>query len=281
MGLLTPREILKNDLFSKGTHILEIGCGNGEFLLHLHQARPYATIWGLDISNFALKKAFSRTKDRANIFLVKSDGKWFLQWLVPPQTLKEIYLLFPDPWPGNEKKRMVNQNFLKLLSERLEIGGRFTFATDVRDYFEKTRELIESSGFFGITEGMESFYTKYERKWKSLRRETYSLTAELVEAPKNIETFKVFLEYPVKVSISVETIKNLAGLELRRGDTFFKIIDVYEKTGREFLFKTVFRFRDMGQKQLFILKDGKIDLLPVQLEIYPEPLLEAIKLVFT
>jgi len=60
---LTPRKILKDGLFNdKSSNILEIGCGNGEFLVHLHNNYPDSIIWGLDISNFALRKALSRIK---------------------------------------------------------------------------------------------------------------------------------------------------------------------------------------------------------------------------
>ncbi len=279
--VISPRIVVSKDLFNKNErHILEIGCGNGEFLLQLSEARKGYTIWGLDISNFALKKALSRTKNLENVFLVKSEGKWFLQWITSPHSLDEVYLLFPDPWPGREKRRIVDTYFLELLSSRLKPEGRFFFSTDVEDYFFNVRELFEKSNNFEIIDGVSAFYTKYERKWRAAGRKTYSLSVVKKGEFRNSKTYKTFLNYPQKVSLSRDTLLNLTGMELRVKDVFFKIIKTFENPSG-ILYKTVFRFRNTGQKQLFLIKNGEIDLLPVQAEIYPEPLVEVIKLIFS
>ncbi len=280
-GVISPRKVIDKEIFNKNErHILEIGCGNGEFLVQLSEARKDYTIWGLDISNFALKKALSRTKNLKNVFLVKSEGKWFLQWITPSFTLDEIYLLFPDPWPGREKRRIVDTYFLELLTSTLKPEGRFFFSTDVEDYFTNVRELFKESNNFNIVDGVNAFYTKYERKWKAAGRKTYSLSVVKKGEFRDSKTYKTFLNYPQKVSLSEDTLLNLTGLELRTKDVFFKIIKTFKSTSG-ILYKTVFRFRSTGQKQLFLIKNGEIDILPVQAEIYPEPLVEAIKLIFS
>lgn len=280
--VISPREVIKQKIFEKNKHhVLEIGCGNGEFLLQLNEARKNHLIWGLDIFNFALKKALSRTKNLENTFLVKSEGKWFLQWVVPENSIDEIYLLFPDPWPGREKKRIVDSYFPDLLNSRLKPNGRFFFSTDVKDYFENVKDLFENSRDFEIINGISSFYTKYERKWKAAGRNTYSLS--VVKIGKNTpqrESYNTFLQYPVKVNLSKNTLLNLTGLELRMKDIFFKIIKTFENPSG-ILYKTVFRFQNTEQKQLFLIKNSQIDLLPIQAEIYPEPLVEIIKLIFS
>ncbi len=276
---ISPRKILENRLFDQpGDFVLEIGCGNGEFLVQLHQARPEATIIGLDISNFALRKAISRIKDLDRVFVTKSEGRWFLHWLVPAKSLMEVYVLFPDPWPGREKRRLVDEDFARLLVHKLKDGGRFIFATDVEDYFLNVKETLEKSRFFKGISGMEAFYTKYERKWKSQGKTTFSLTFEKIASPPPMD-FRVYLNRPLKTQVSASTLERLKGLELRRGDSFFKILEVYRRD-EKFLLKTVFRMKNMGQKQLFKVENGQIDLLPVQLEIYPEPLFEIIRALF-
>ncbi len=279
--VITPRDTIKQKIFEDNeNHVLEIGCGNGEFLLHLHEARENHIIWGLDISNFALKKALSRTKNIPNILLVKSEGKWFLQWIVPENSIKEIYLLFPDPWPGREKRRIVDKYFLNLLGSRLKPHGKFFFSTDSEDYFEQVKTLFIKSETFEIGDGIRSFYTKYERKWKAAGRKTYTLSAiKSGNHPRNLN-LKTFLNFPQKINISKDTLYSLSGLELKTEDTFFKIIKTFRKQS-DILYKTIFRFKSTGQKQLFIVKNNWIDILPVQSEIYPEPLVEIIKLIFS
>ncbi len=276
---VTPREIIENRLFEEsGNLILEIGCGNGEFLVQLHEAKPDALIFGIDISNFALRKAISRIKNLKRAFVTKSEGRWFLTWIVPEGTLTETYVLFPDPWPGREKRRLIDENFINTLAQKLKNNGSFFFATDVEDYFLSVKRSIEKSPFFRLTTGTDAFYTKYERKWKSMGKKTFSLSAEKVESPPPGH-FKVYLNKPIKTSIKPSTLEKLKGLELRTEGNFFKILEVYRDNGK-FLLKTVFRMKNMGQKQFFRIENGEIDLLPVQLEIFPDPLFRIIKSLF-
>ncbi len=277
---VTPRRILASGILEEhGNSILEIGCGNGEFLLQLHEARPNAFILGLDISNLALRKALSRIKNLERTYVTKAEGRWFLHWIVPENSISEIYVLFPDPWPGREKRRLVDNDFVSLLAHKLKKGGKFVFATDVEDYYQDVLEIVEKSPFFEHINGMDAFYTKYERKWKAHGKKTFSLTAEKMKSPDHPLDAKAYLNRPLKTAVSAAYIKKLKGLELRRGNQFFKILEVYEGRG-EFLLKTVFRMKNMGQKQFFLIRNQEIDLLPVQLEIYPEPLYEIIKALF-
>tara|TARA_B100000575_G_C23074512_1_gene618897 strand:- start:82 stop:744 length:663 start_codon:yes stop_codon:yes gene_type:complete len=70
---------------------------------------------------------------------------------------KKIFILFPDPWPKkkHKKRRLINDNFIKIISKFTKKKSRILVSTDNRDYlnqilytFHKTKEFNLNNKYF-------------------------------------------------------------------------------------------------------------------------------------
>jgi tRNA (guanine-N7-)-methyltransferase len=163
-------------LFGRSAPLLvEIGFGNGQFLIELARRRPSANVIGLEISLPSLRKAEKKMKTAGleNGRVLQSDAQLFLWALCAPQTLSEAYINFPDPWPKERQthRRLINERFLHLLATRMAAGGQLDIATDHPDYQPAVVEALLATPYFDsrldtvfVDEDNERIRTKYELK---------------------------------------------------------------------------------------------------------------------
>ena len=154
--------------------LIEIGFGGGHFLVNLAQKRPSANVLGVEISLPALDRAQRKLKTAAlnHVRLLQSDARFLLQVLCAPESVAEVYINFPDPWPKARQlhRRLINLDFLHLLATRLKPGGLLEIATDHADYALAITEALETTPYFHsrlpatfVTEDNERLRTKYEQ----------------------------------------------------------------------------------------------------------------------
>ena len=155
-----------------GPLVLEIGFGNGDFMLHQAQSRPQTRFIGLEVSLPSVRKAEKKAQRAGltNIRVLHNPADMVLWLLMRPQTLDGIYLNFPDPWPKHERRRVINDRFLHLAANRLNPGAFLDIATDHPDYIPWVIEHLERTTYFAsrlpntsVTEDNERFRTKYEQ----------------------------------------------------------------------------------------------------------------------
>ena len=153
---------------------LEIGFGNGEFLLALATSRPEMNVVGIEISLPSLRKAIGKASRRGlgNVRVVRGDAQGALWALFVSASVQRVYLNFPDPWPkaSHAERRLVHDRFLHLLATRLAPGATVDIATDHPAYAETIQECLVNSLFFEsrldvpyVTEDRERLRTKYEQ----------------------------------------------------------------------------------------------------------------------
>ena len=76
-----------------------------------------------------------------NILIHHGDGIDVMRdWLLP-NSIAEVHILFPDPWPKirHNKRRLIQQDFLNLVSKALQPNGLVRFVTDDVSYFEHAK----------------------------------------------------------------------------------------------------------------------------------------------
>jgi tRNA (guanine-N7-)-methyltransferase len=130
--------------------LLEIGCGNGHFLVAYAAAHPRELCVGIDLRIERIAKALKK-RDRAglrNLHFFRSEAHDFFDEAPAGIRLLDIYLLFPDPWPKkrHHKNRLVQTGFLDLLAARARQGSRLFFRTDYRQYFDEVAEIVAAHG---------------------------------------------------------------------------------------------------------------------------------------
>lgn len=149
---------------------VEIGFGNGEFLVRRAQQRPDRRFIGIEREWASVQRALRRVakSEVPNVRLLLVDAYLALQCLFEPLALWRVYSLFPCPWPKERhaKHRLFSHAFLTLLNSRLQPDGEVLVVTDHEPYLRWTLEQIPGSGFEGDWRVIAPhFRTKYERKW--------------------------------------------------------------------------------------------------------------------
>jgi tRNA (guanine-N7-)-methyltransferase len=151
---------------------LEIGFGGGEHMLHQARAHPEVGFIGVEPFANGLAKAVTAISREGikNVRLLDQDATLLLDWL-PSDSVAQIDLLFPDPWPKKRhwKRRFVNQDNLDRVLRILRKGGEFRFATDIESYAEWTRDAVAKHGKLIASHDSEAPWsdwpgTRYEAK---------------------------------------------------------------------------------------------------------------------
>jgi tRNA (guanine-N7-)-methyltransferase len=132
--------------------LMEIGFGSGQFLSRLARERPEADILGVEISLPSLRNAAQKVAkgELANVRLLHASAQAALTLLCPPQSLSEVYINYPDPWPkkAHNARRLISGEFLALLASRMIDGGRLDISTDHADYAAAIDDCLAHTPYF-------------------------------------------------------------------------------------------------------------------------------------
>src|SRR5262245_22753276 len=160
---------------------VEIGFGNGEFLVREAQAHPERNFVGIEQEWASVQRALRRIAQArvGNVRVLLSDVRIALERLFMPQTVQRVYALFPCPWPKERhvKHRLFAHTFLTLLNSRLVPEGTVQMVTDHELYLHWVHTQVLDTGFAAQwTTIAPRFGTKYERKWcETGQQEVYDL----------------------------------------------------------------------------------------------------------
>ena len=126
---------------------VEIGFGNGAFLADLAKASPERQFVGIERSLGSLTRLFSRLvrDDIQNVRVIQADASFILGRLFGPEDVSRLFINFPDPWPKerHHPRRLIQPDFMKLVSRRLCPDGEVMIGTDHADYAEWIIEVLE------------------------------------------------------------------------------------------------------------------------------------------
>jgi tRNA (guanine-N7-)-methyltransferase len=79
-----------------------------------------------------------------NVHVADGDALVLLRGMLAPDSLDEVRVFFPDPWPKarHAKRRLVTLAFADLVASRLTPGGRLHIATDWEPYAATVRSIL-------------------------------------------------------------------------------------------------------------------------------------------
>lgn len=158
--------------------IVEVGPGRGDFLFHLADTNPDASVVGIEIKRKRVDKLITRVEKRAlaNVTIIQDDARAAIPRVFPRGSVDEIHINFPDPWPKNRhaKNRALSMKFLIDCVDALKVGGTISFTTDHRPYAEDVAAeasqipTIRSAYALPIVTDMpEAYETFFAAKWRS------------------------------------------------------------------------------------------------------------------
>jgi tRNA (guanine-N7-)-methyltransferase len=134
---------------------VEIGCGNGHFIVSYAARRPRTLLIGIDIKARRCRRAREKAEKRGlgNVQIVHGAAEVFLRDL-PPCSVDAFHIYFPDPWPKSRhrKRRFFTMETLRAIHRRLRDEGRVYFGTDFFDYYLQAKVLVALHGGFRLGE---------------------------------------------------------------------------------------------------------------------------------
>jgi tRNA (guanine-N7-)-methyltransferase len=159
-GIEPPGKPLDLDaLFGRNApRTLEIGFGNGENLAELAARHPERDYLGIEVHDPGVGHLLLRIEREglSNIRIARHDAVEVVSHWLPPGSIDETLILFPDPWPKkrHHKRRLVQTPFLESLAGVMAPGARLHMATDWAPYAEQMLAACEASPWFdAATEG--------------------------------------------------------------------------------------------------------------------------------
>ena len=128
--------------------ILEIGFGNGENTSFLASKNPNALIVGSEVYLSGIGSLLNNIAKNSlkNIKIFDQDVRELL-FKLPNKIFDEIYIICPDPWPKarHHKRRLIKNDFLKILAKVLKKNGTAYISTDWQNYAESIEEELEKT----------------------------------------------------------------------------------------------------------------------------------------
>lgn len=119
--------------------VVDLGCGNGRYLIGSALARPNRDHLGVDLVQVAIDHAAHRANQRGlkNVRFATGDANpWLFDRLVP-DSVDEIHIYHPQPYyeVADVSKRLLTAEFLERTWTVLRRGGLLVLQTDNKAYW--------------------------------------------------------------------------------------------------------------------------------------------------
>ncbi|MEI6109485.1 MAG: tRNA (guanosine(46)-N7)-methyltransferase TrmB [Actinomycetes bacterium] len=135
---------------------VDFGCGMGDHTLELARSRPDHHILAMDVHTAGISQILNlvEAENLTNISVFLGDGIDLLKGRIAAESITEFHVLFPDPWPKarQQKRRVLQLDFLTLLHPILQNSGWLRFVTDDDSYASHVAALIPQQDFFRLVE---------------------------------------------------------------------------------------------------------------------------------
>lgn len=161
--------------------ILEIGSGKGRFLLSSAVERPDRNFIGIEKSLHYHRVIRERVKKRGltNIRLINHDAFLVMRDMLPDESIAEIHIYFPDPWPRQryQKRRIIRPEALAEMRRILVPGGIGIYVTDHKEYYDVAAPAIAAvfPAEARIPGPDDPPRTNYEAKYRAEGRPIYEV----------------------------------------------------------------------------------------------------------
>lgn len=165
--------------------IFEIGFGYGEQIANQAILHKDCNLIGCETYVNGVLSLLTKIEENKieNIKIFNNDARLLLEKM-PDNSIDVLFVLFPDPWPKKRqnKKRIINPEFLDLVKQKIKKDGILFFASDILNYVEWTYDFAKEK-FEPLFEKIEDcknepdwwVKTRYQQKAIKEGRESYFL----------------------------------------------------------------------------------------------------------
>ncbi|MRR51639.1 MAG: tRNA (guanosine(46)-N7)-methyltransferase TrmB [Rhodocyclaceae bacterium] len=151
-----PEPVDLNAIFGRDApKILEIGCGMGETTATIAAAHPENDYLGIEVHTPGVGSLLKEiaTRELTNLRVAQHDAVEVVRDMLPEGCLAGVHVFFPDPWPKarQQKRRLIQPPFVRLLASRLAPGGYIHCATDWEEYAHQMLEVLSAEPLLANT----------------------------------------------------------------------------------------------------------------------------------
>ena len=140
----------RKDFFkNKNPIVLELGCGKGEYTVHLAQRSPNINHIGIDIKGARFWRGAKTAIEEGytNVCFIRMQVELIVQCFAEGE-VDEIWITFPDPQIKYKrtKHRLTQPDLLKIYKTVLKSGGLIHLKTDSEFLFGYTLGVVSQMG---------------------------------------------------------------------------------------------------------------------------------------
>lgn len=136
---------------------LEYCSGNGAWIAVKAREHPDFNWVAIDCKFDRVRKIWSKIKnfELSNLLAVCGEGYRVTRQYIPPESVQNVYINFPDPWPKQKhaKNRLVQVPFIEEIYRILKPEGILTMVTDDESYSQMMisvlRKFLGFKSLFG------------------------------------------------------------------------------------------------------------------------------------
>ncbi|MBP9722168.1 MAG: tRNA (guanosine(46)-N7)-methyltransferase TrmB [Gammaproteobacteria bacterium] len=148
--------------------ILEIGFGTGDSLLKNAESSPNYNYIGIEVYKTGLFNILNNLNNLTNLRVCEGDAVTILAKCIADKVLAGVQIFFPDPWPKSRhhKRRLIQPDFIALLSAKIMKNGFLHLATDWEDYGNHMQRVVMNNTNFSLYNNLDNqrLLTKFERR---------------------------------------------------------------------------------------------------------------------
>jgi len=166
---------------------LDIGSASGDFLFDLALSNTNWNYLGIEIREKLVRTAKKKVKEREmkNLYFIfgnanKIVNNFYSEFI--NNNLKSISFNFPDPWfkKRHHKRRIIQPDFINILSKSMQKNSLIFVKTDVKDLFDYMDYTISNNFDFKIIDQKDLNYSEIFNPNKvQTNREKYAIVNEL------------------------------------------------------------------------------------------------------
>ena len=138
---------------------VDLGCGDGSFLVELAGADPARDFLGIERLLGRVRRTHRKIMQRelTNARVLRVETSYAVQQMLPANSVALFHLMFPDPWPKRRHwgRRVVTEDFFASVHRALVPHGLLRIATDQVVYFREIERLAGQSTQFVISSDPE------------------------------------------------------------------------------------------------------------------------------
>ena len=156
----------------KAPLVVEIGFGMGASFTQMAQEDPMRNYCGIEVHPPGVGSCLKliEEKELSNVRIIQFDAFEVIKKCLAPESVDILQIFFPDPWPKKRhiKRRLINDEFISMVTPVLKHGAMVRMATDWEDYAMQMLEVMNRADGYSNTSKDGTFIPRPD--WRPLTK---------------------------------------------------------------------------------------------------------------